>query len=1186
MIDRLALLSDLKPILKRIEDDLRVRAKEDSDADARFRAEWERAKAAKRTAQAFEVFREDLVTQIAVAWILSAVFVRFLEDNGLIDAPLLSGLIEPENRLQLARDRHTLYFRKEPRHSDVHYLRSVFAEVGDLPGLHELFDQRHNALWLLDPSPDGATRLLGFFQKLDAAGKLVHDFTDTALGTRFLGDLYQDLSERARKQYALLQTPEFVEEFILNRTLEPALEEFGLDKVRLIDPACGSGHFLLGVFQRLLHKWEISEPATSIEVKAQRALDAVAGVDLNPFAVAIARFRLLAAALAACEIRRLKEARDFQIHLATGDSLLHGPRSVVSGARQELLLGEDHLKHVYQTEDAEALLRILGRRYHVVVGNPPYITPKDSALNKEYRERYGCCHMKYSLGVPFTERFFDLALLGNERGEGAGYIGMITANSFMKREFGKKLIEGHAYLPNWDLTHVIDTSGAYIPGHGTPTVILFAKNRSPLSPESPVRMVLGIQGEPATPEDPAKGLVWSAIVDQTDRKGSVSAFVSVSDVPRERLAKHPWAIGGGGAAELKEELSEAAEKKLADIADAIGIVAVTGEDDAYLLPDMAAVRRHRLETVRDLIVGDSIREWCIHKLPIAVWLYDEGYRLRKLEELRHISHYLWPSRPIISHRRRFGTPMLEKGLSWYEWQELYRDKLCSPLSITLGEVSTHNHFVLDRDGRISKNTAPVIKLPHHATVAEYLGLLGLLNSATACFWLKQVSQCKGTQGINEGIKSESWEPFYQFNSTKISAFPVSDGRPVLLAQLLDKHGQDLSSLLQRAVSPVPSSGSIAAACNDRSRLLAEAIFLQEELDWQCYQLYGLTAESLTMPEGTVAQLGLGERAFEVVLARKLAAGEVQTTWFERHSSTPITELPPHWPADYRSLVERRLTAIEQNANVRLIEQPAYKRRWNLPSWDEQLQNALRVWLLSRLEDPRYWPRPELTSAARLADRLRDDRDFLQVAELYRGRADCDLTKLVSELVLDESVPFLAAFRYTDAGRRKRDVWEQAWEKQRDEDAGKLDGVISIPPKYASADFQKQSYWGLRGKLDMPKETFILYPGTEREADPSPVFGWAGWDHKQQAEALVLYFQVMQGKEGWSSERLAPLLAGLLELLPWLKQWHNEKIPGGRGIADDYEQFLNDEARGLGLGLDDLKAWQPAKKTGRGRGRKA
>ena len=81
--------------------------------------------------------------------------------------------------------------------------------------------------------------------------------------------------------------------------------------------------------------------------------------------------------------------------------------------------------------------------------------------------------MKYALAVPFIERFFDLALDGRT-GPVAGYVGLIVANSFMKREFGKKLIEED--LPRLDLTHVIDTSGAYIPGHGTPTVILFGRN--------------------------------------------------------------------------------------------------------------------------------------------------------------------------------------------------------------------------------------------------------------------------------------------------------------------------------------------------------------------------------------------------------------------------------------------------------------------------------------------------------------------------------------------------------------------------------------------------------------------------------------------------------------------------------------------------------------------------------------
>ncbi|MFO0261671.1 MAG: hypothetical protein ACK53V_08595, partial [Planctomycetota bacterium] len=87
--------------------------------------------------------------------------------------------------------------------------------------------------WL---SGDAAGELLRFFQKIDAnTGELLHDFTDPNWDTRFLGDVYQDLSEAARKKYALLQTPDFVEEFILDRTLEPALEEFGLDAAPVLD---------------------------------------------------------------------------------------------------------------------------------------------------------------------------------------------------------------------------------------------------------------------------------------------------------------------------------------------------------------------------------------------------------------------------------------------------------------------------------------------------------------------------------------------------------------------------------------------------------------------------------------------------------------------------------------------------------------------------------------------------------------------------------------------------------------------------------------------------------------------------------------------------------------------------------------------------------------------------------------
>jgi hypothetical protein len=301
MIDSQALLRDLKRMVRDLEKDLReVHAT--SPQGRAIEVEWREAHSAGRTAHSLETFSTDALTQAAVHWVLACVFLRFIEDNGLVDRPWLAG---PGERMALARDRHAGYFRRNPRDSDVDYLLACFDEAAALPGLGGLFDRAHNPLFRLPLSGDGAMALLAFLQKEDPdTGALGHDFTVAAWSTRFLGDLYQDLSEAARKRYALLQTPEFVERFILERTLDPAINELGLREVRLIDPACGSGHFLLGAFERICGLWVAREPGLNPRAAAQRALDAVAGVDINPFAAEIARFRLLLAALRASDIPR------------------------------------------------------------------------------------------------------------------------------------------------------------------------------------------------------------------------------------------------------------------------------------------------------------------------------------------------------------------------------------------------------------------------------------------------------------------------------------------------------------------------------------------------------------------------------------------------------------------------------------------------------------------------------------------------------------------------------------------------------------------------------------------------------------------------------------------------------------------------------------------------------------------
>ena len=253
----------------------------------------------------------------------------------------------------------------------------------------------------------------------------------------------------------------------------------------------------------------------------------------------------------------------------------------------------------------------------------------------------------------------------------------------------------------------------------------------------------------------------------------------------------------------------------------------------------------------------------------------------------------------------------------------------------------------------------------------------------------------------------------------------------LLTSLSEQYIQSLPDATVKR--DIPSAKSLDAARLNAMSILQQMFTAQEELDWQCQCLYGLLEGELHYT-GTPPLLTLGQRAFEIVMARQMAAGELRTTWFDRHGSKPITELPDHWPEDYKRLVERRIELIEHDPYINLIERPEYKRRWNTESWEEQERRALRNWLLDRLEDSRYWQEPSLQTTRTLANKAQMDSDFLQVAELYRGHAGFDVHALVAELVEAESVPFLPELRYKTSGLRKREIWEHTWDLQRREDA--------------------------------------------------------------------------------------------------------------------------------------------------------
>ncbi|GAA0245434.1 BREX-2 system adenine-specific DNA-methyltransferase PglX [Actinomadura nitritigenes] len=1181
MIDRKALLADLKKQVTSLEKDLSQQVRALPEINSRLRAEYDQARKLGRTATTWNSWLDERITQVAVAWVLGTVFVRFCEDNRLIPEPYLAA--PGADRHDLSRARYEAYVEEDDDPTYRGWLERAFAELGKGQAGKLLFDPVHNPLFQIPISHDAAGALITFW-KTREDGSLVHDFTDPlnddgteGWDTRFLGDLYQDLSDSARATYALLQTPEFVEEFILDRTMDPAIREFGYEELKMIDPTCGSGHFVLGAFRRLVRLWNERQPGRDLAERVHAALDSVHGVDINPFAIAVARFRLMVAAMAVADIRTLAQAAKYEwpIHLAIGDSLLKERQlefGLVGESIGDLLAGFS-----YATEDIHEHPGILeAGRYHVVVGNPPYITVRDKNINMLYRALYSVCSGTYALTVPFAQRFFELAKQGTSDTGEYGLVGQITSNSFMKREFGTRLIEDY-FAHRVELTEVIDSSGAYIPGHGTPTVILVGTRRSGSSRSSTVRTVRSIQGEPAAPKHGDTGLVWAAIVGQIDQPGSESQWVSCADLERERyFSKQPWILVDNGL-EMTELLSRASGKKLKEaIAPPIGRAIRTGADEAYVRPGEGKYRSFESAFIRPLVTGDVVREWSV--TPKSLILFPS------LEEGKKgvLQTVLWPLRRLLQARRTFQGDMADAGLAWWDYMQFTPSAYSTPLFITFAEVATHNHFALIQGKFIFKQTAPVIKLPQKAERADHVKLVGLLNSSTACFWLRMMCHNKGSTVDVKGARQSGipFDDFYQFNGSNVERYPLPVEYPDRLPNLLDICSQKISTSgpVEVVAAATPTASALQGARLVWESLRARMIALQEELDWQVYSIYDLHPEDLRAPEDDVPELALGERAFEIVLARRVANGEASGEWFKRHGSTPITVIPSHWPESYKQIVQRRIDAIETSRAIGMIERPEYKRRWATEGWDALQEKALQSWLLDRIEKREHWfdanDMPVLVSLSRLIDMLSRDDDFVSVAKLYRPRDE--FAKVVADLMADEHVPFLPQLRYKPSGLRKRSDWEHVWDLQRQEDAAegemakrKIRDSIPTPPKYASADFLKPSYWRARGKLDVPKERFISYL-TALGVQPK-LFGWAGWDHREQAQALATYFT----NQALTREEITPFLAGLLELQPWLKQWHDDIHPlyGGSPAAffNGYRQQISGEHD---LTDDDLRAWRP------------
>jgi hypothetical protein len=613
--------------------------------------------------------------------------------------------------------------------------------------------------------------------------------------------------------------------------------------------------------------------------------------------------------------------------------------------------------------------------FDIIVGNPPFVTARNPVKREMWRARWPLvCYEKYSLVAPFFQRSFSLL-------RNAGQLGFIVSNAFMKREFGKPLVEN--YFPLLEIREVIDCSGLSFPGHGTPTCLIFGSNIKP-DLQKPIRITSILPGGGDLHTPPEESPLWYAITAYHTEPGHRNSHISVADRLRDEMAKWPWNLEKGSS-DSSSLISEGKTLVRNYLLFDIGFDVITAANDIFgNTPDV--FRRAEINTafLSAMVNGDDIRNYAQSVNQYILRPYDPSGKPILDRSLRK---YLTLWKEFLSVRSQFHKTQIEAGLEWFEYREYHR-KGNRPPSIGYPEISTHSHFMVFKHPVLFVQTAPVIKLPLPAHERDHHLLAGLLNSGAALFWLKQVcfnkiageneerdnfvfaggkvQQLPVPEIISESLRGKHSELADYLQALSLACWERGRLMPGLaLRRLFEKPGEayhDWNSSLSGYTPPDKQLGppfqalkdlnaSFFKACTIRDGLRAEMVARQEEMDWLVYGAYGLikgedpAVQAVAEPE----PLDQAERPFRL--------------WAKAEGDFNKAEglIPKDWSADRKRLWQARLAAIRDNEHIRRIEQPVYKRRWDEqwkvgnswvagePAYQGEFLDAFDWWLAEKAE---------------------------------------------------------------------------------------------------------------------------------------------------------------------------------------------------------------------------------------------